>query len=55
VLLRIPLQNGRVENRRYTEQDIETAIAYFRQAMEKDPAYAEAYAGLANVLSNVSS
>ncbi len=32
----------------YTEQDIETAIAYFRHAIEKDPAYAEAYAGLAD-------
>jgi TolB-like protein/DNA-binding winged helix-turn-helix (wHTH) protein/Tfp pilus assembly protein PilF len=34
--------------KQYTEQDIETAIAYFRQAVEKDPAYAQAYAGLAD-------
>jgi TolB-like protein/DNA-binding winged helix-turn-helix (wHTH) protein/Tfp pilus assembly protein PilF len=33
--------------KQYTEQDIEAAIAYFRQAIEKDPAYAQAYAGLA--------
>jgi TolB-like protein/DNA-binding winged helix-turn-helix (wHTH) protein len=33
--------------KQYTEQDIETAIAYFRQAIEKDPAYAQAYAGFA--------
>jgi TolB-like protein/DNA-binding winged helix-turn-helix (wHTH) protein/tetratricopeptide (TPR) repeat protein len=32
----------------YTEQDIQTAIAYFKSAIDKDPAYAQAYAGLAD-------
>ena len=32
----------------YTDQDVETAIAYFQSAVEKDPAYAQAYAGLAD-------
>jgi TolB-like protein/DNA-binding winged helix-turn-helix (wHTH) protein/Tfp pilus assembly protein PilF len=31
----------------YSDQDIETAIAYFKQAIEKDPDYAQAYVGLA--------
>jgi TolB-like protein/tetratricopeptide (TPR) repeat protein len=34
--------------RQYTEQDIQTAIAYFKSAIDKDPAYAQAYAGLAD-------
>src|SRR5271169_3555017 len=34
--------------RQYTEQDIQTAIAYFESAIDKDPAYAQAYAGLAD-------
>ena len=33
---------------RYTDQDIQTAIAYFKSAIDKDPAYAQAYAGLAD-------
>jgi tetratricopeptide (TPR) repeat protein len=31
----------------YTEQDVQAAIAYFKSAIDKDPAYAQAYAGLA--------
>jgi TolB-like protein/tetratricopeptide (TPR) repeat protein len=34
--------------RQYTEQDIQTAIAYFKSAINKDPDYAQAYAGLAD-------
>jgi TolB-like protein/DNA-binding winged helix-turn-helix (wHTH) protein len=34
--------------RQYTDQDIQTAIAYFKSAIDKDPAYAQAYAGLAD-------
>lgn len=34
--------------RQYTEQDIQTAIAYFKSAIDKDPTYAQAYAGLAD-------
>ena len=34
--------------RQYTEQDIQTAIAHFKSAIEMDPAYAQAYAGLAD-------
>jgi TolB-like protein/DNA-binding winged helix-turn-helix (wHTH) protein/cytochrome c-type biogenesis protein CcmH/NrfG len=33
--------------RQYTEQDIQAAIAYFKSAIEEDPGYAQAYAGLA--------
>jgi TolB-like protein/DNA-binding winged helix-turn-helix (wHTH) protein len=32
----------------YTEEDVQTAIAYFKSAIDKDPAYAQAYAGLAD-------
>ncbi|MFZ0522741.1 MAG: tetratricopeptide repeat protein [Candidatus Acidiferrales bacterium] len=32
----------------YTEQDVQTAIAYFKSAIDSDPAYAQAYAGLAD-------
>jgi TolB-like protein/DNA-binding winged helix-turn-helix (wHTH) protein/tetratricopeptide (TPR) repeat protein len=32
----------------YTEQDVQTAISYFKSAIDKDPAYAQAYAGLAD-------
>lgn len=35
-------------NRQYTELDVQTAIAYFKSAIDKDPAYAQAYAGLAD-------
>jgi TolB-like protein/DNA-binding winged helix-turn-helix (wHTH) protein/Tfp pilus assembly protein PilF len=34
--------------RQYTERDVLTAIAYFKSAVDKDPAYAQAYAGLAD-------
>lgn len=36
------------EKRQYTELDIQAAIGHFKQAIEKDPAYASAYAGLAD-------
>lgn len=32
----------------YTDQDVQTAITYFKSAIDKDPAYAQAYAGLAD-------
>ena len=32
----------------YTDQDVQTAIVYFKSAIDKDPAYAQAYAGLAD-------
>jgi TolB-like protein/DNA-binding winged helix-turn-helix (wHTH) protein/cytochrome c-type biogenesis protein CcmH/NrfG len=32
----------------YTDQDVQTAIAYFKSAVDKDPVYAQAYAGLAD-------
>jgi TolB-like protein/DNA-binding winged helix-turn-helix (wHTH) protein/Tfp pilus assembly protein PilF len=32
----------------YTDQDVQTAIAYFKSAIDGDPAYAQAYAGLAD-------
>ena len=32
----------------YGEQDLQTAISYFRQAIEKDPNYGLAYAGMAD-------
>ena len=35
---------------RGTERDEETGIAYYREAIEKDRGYAQAYAGLANAL-----
>src|ERR1700758_4431162 len=34
--------------RQYADQDVQTAIAYFKSAIDKDPAYAQAYAGLAD-------
>ena len=37
-----------LSKKQYTEQDIQTAIAYFKSAIDKDPAYAQAYAGLAD-------
>jgi TolB-like protein/DNA-binding winged helix-turn-helix (wHTH) protein len=36
------------EKRQFTEPDIQEAIGHFKQAIEKDPAYASAYAGLAD-------
>jgi hypothetical protein len=35
------------------EQDLQAGIAYFKKAIEKDPAYARAYAGLAWALVNL--
>jgi TolB-like protein/DNA-binding winged helix-turn-helix (wHTH) protein/Tfp pilus assembly protein PilF len=32
----------------YSDQDVQTAIAYFKSAIDKDPDYAQAYAGLAD-------
>jgi TolB-like protein/cytochrome c-type biogenesis protein CcmH/NrfG len=32
----------------YNDQDVQTAIAYFKSAVDKDPVYAQAYAGLAD-------
>jgi TolB-like protein/DNA-binding winged helix-turn-helix (wHTH) protein len=32
----------------YTDRDVQTAIAYFKSAIDKDSAYAQAYAGLAD-------
>jgi TolB-like protein len=40
-------QNTAADKRQYTEQDILAAIGHFKHAIEKDPAYAMAYAGLA--------
>lgn len=40
------LEEGRVEEG--TKRNLKTAIGYFRQAVEKDPDFALAYAGLAN-------
>jgi eukaryotic-like serine/threonine-protein kinase len=42
---------GRYYWNKRTPSDLETAIAYFNQAIAKDPAYALAYAGLADVYS----
>jgi serine/threonine-protein kinase len=39
---------GRLSWNARTEQSINTAIAYFNQAIEKDPNYAAAYSGLAD-------
>jgi TolB-like protein len=36
------------DKRQYTDQDILAAIGHFKHAIEKDPAYALAYAGLAD-------
>ena len=41
-------QSKLTDKRQYTELDILTAIGHFKQAIEKDPAYALAYAGLAD-------
>jgi TolB-like protein/Flp pilus assembly protein TadD len=41
---------GRAAYRRWTLQDNETALAFYRQALELDPDYALAIAGLANAL-----
>ena len=40
--------SGRAETRQYSRQDILTAVGLFKRAIEKDPAFALAYAGLAD-------
>jgi TolB-like protein/DNA-binding winged helix-turn-helix (wHTH) protein len=40
--------SGHAETRQYSKQDILTAVALFQRAIEKDPAFALAYAGLAD-------
>lgn len=40
---------GRYYWNKRTGPDLKTAISYFNQALDKDPAYAQAYAGLADV------
>ena len=40
---------GRYSWNKRTYADLNTAISYFNQAIDKDPAYALAYAGLADV------
>ncbi|HEU5237644.1 MAG TPA: tetratricopeptide repeat protein, partial [Pyrinomonadaceae bacterium] len=39
---------GRYHERRFTAKEVQTGIDYFRKAIEKDPGYALAYAGLAD-------
>ena len=39
---------GRYYWNKRTNADIKTAISYFNQAIDKDPSYAQAYAGLAD-------
>jgi eukaryotic-like serine/threonine-protein kinase len=46
---------GRYYWNKRTNADIKTAISYFNQAIDKDPGYALAYAGLADALSTISS
>jgi TolB-like protein/DNA-binding winged helix-turn-helix (wHTH) protein/Tfp pilus assembly protein PilF len=41
-------QHTATDKRQYTDLDILAAIAHFKHAIEKDPAYAMAYAGLAD-------
>ena len=41
------------QNKSFREQDILTAISYFRQAIEKDSNYGPAYAGMANAYINL--
>jgi TolB-like protein/DNA-binding winged helix-turn-helix (wHTH) protein len=38
---------GRYFSNRHTERDLQTAVGYFKKAIEKDPGYALAYLGLA--------
>src|SRR5215469_11451024 len=40
--------NTAADNRQYTDQDTLAAIGHFKHAIEKDPSYAMAYAGLAD-------
>lgn len=39
---------GRVYYRRWNQQDNETALAFYQQAIERDPGFALAHAGIAN-------
>jgi serine/threonine-protein kinase len=39
---------GRYYRRKYTEESVRKAVTFFNQALEKDPTYALAYAGLAD-------
>jgi eukaryotic-like serine/threonine-protein kinase len=39
---------GRYYRRKYSEESVRKAVAFFNQALEKDPTYALAYAGLAD-------
>ena len=39
---------GRYYRRKYTEESVRKAVTYFNQALERDPTYALAYAGLAD-------
>ena len=45
---------GRYQWNRGTEDSVKNSIEYFRQAIEKDPSYALAYAGLADAYSSAS-
>jgi eukaryotic-like serine/threonine-protein kinase len=46
---------GRYQSERFTLEGFNTGVAYFNQAIEKDPNYALAYAGLAYAYYSVSS
>ncbi len=45
---------GRYSWNKRTAADLAAAISYFNQAIEKDPGYAQAYAGLADVYAVIS-
>ena len=45
---------GRYSWNKRTAADLAAAISYFNQALEKDPSYAQAYAGLADVYAVIS-
>jgi TolB-like protein/Flp pilus assembly protein TadD len=42
---------GRYRTEKWTQADLTAGIEYFRQAIERDPSYAAAYAGLSNAWS----
>jgi eukaryotic-like serine/threonine-protein kinase len=44
---------GRREFDKFTRKDLANAVAYYQQAIDKDPSYAAAYAGLADASSNL--
>jgi hypothetical protein len=46
---------GRHHWNRRTQESITRSIEYYRQALERDPQYAQAYAGLAAVYADISS